>query len=479
MKLYLYVLAIFANLMLLNALLSIGDYVLSALGAILRADWEVTYMAIVAIYSLPIVLGFVAMYAVGKLIPHAPLSGLTIGSGAVIVAGMCVMFASTLIPYASAQMIAFTVGRVFYVCGFYPMSVQVDYIMSRCLYYYTGYRRIHNESWFIPVSFGMIFVLQTYSDDFGKMSADILLPYLSTLSIQIALSTLLGVSALMGGSIALNVWLYGRMERTLIVQKINSETDDQGNLVRVDFDRFFKEEYSVGYLKALGLLMALTFVWTGIRNGFLLLMPGIWMDLYDMSAVVAPTYVGYGLLASCAIGAAFCLMPTTVWTLRIFFGTYLGFLLPGSVGMVFSAYLAYPLLTAIAVCTSGSLTTFAVMLFVPMFFREADYVMVFVWLEISRGLANITIPLFFGLLFENEIGTSAVVLVYIALSVLGAVLFLFAYGLLEHNRHYAASFNDPAVVSNTENNGTTRYPQNALTVDLDTSFSESEFNPAA
>lgn len=481
MKLYLYVLAIFANLTLLTAVLAVGDYVLSALGAILRADWDTTYTLIVALYSVPILLGFITMFVAGKLLPWLRLRTLLGASGAAIVAGMCGMFVSVLIPVTQVQIGVFTAARVVYVCGLYPMSVQVDYIMWRCFHYYTGYKEIHRESWLLPVSFVVMGVTQTYSEDFGKMVADVLLPYLSTLSLQIALSTMLALAALVTGSVLLTNWLYERMQKTLIAQKIDGETDAQGTPLRpVNFAKFFREEYAVGYLKALGLLAALTFVWTGIRNGFLLLMPGIWMDLFDLSAVVAPAYVGYGLLASCALGAIFCLLPTSIGALRVFFVVYCALMVPGCAGMLFSAYYPFPLLTAVAVCSAGSLTIFVIMLFIPLLFRESDYVMVFVWLEIARGLANITVPLFFGLLFENEMGTTAVVLTYMALSALGLAIFLVAYFLLEHNRRYAASFDKPAVVSNTQNAGATQYPDavgRLSASDLDTSFSESEFLP--
>lgn len=485
MKLYAYVLIIFINLMFLNALLAIGDYVLSALSVIFRADWDISYLTIVCIYSVPIMLGFIAVFINGKLIQYfKSLNAQMLVSTLCIVLGLCGMFVSVMIPLRVAQIGIFIVARVLYVCGFYPMAVKIDFIMSECYRYYTGFKSIHDDTWLLPISFGMISVLQTYSDYFGKMVADITLPYLSTISMQLAMGSLLSVAVLLSLCVYVNARLYNAMQNTVIVQKIDNETDAEGRPVPppVDFDKFFKQEYSVGYLKALVLLMALNFVWTGIWNGFLLLMPAIWMDLFDMSDVLAPSYVGYGLLCSCAVGIFFAILPSSsIRTIRFFLIAYLTFFIPGALGMIFSAYYPFPLLTSLTTCTAGSLTMFIAMMLVPILFNEPDYVMVFVWLEISKGAATIILPFFFGLLFEVEKGTTAVVLLYITLSVVGVVLFILTYIMIESNRRYAASFNGTAVIDNTDsNNGSIQLPttvRGVLALDLDTSFSESEFLP--
>lgn len=450
MKLYIYVFLLFVQLMALNAMLSFGDYVISALGPTFRISWDISYIYLVGIYCIPMIVGFVSVYASGKSISLYNMSPTVLIwiSTVFIIMGLVGMFSSVLIPNWIAQAIIFFGSRIAYICGFLPMAVHIDYMMSQCYRYYTGYKHMimdierGERDWIIPVTFGMIGVLQTCSDYGGRMLADVVLPYMSTFSMKIAMSTLLLVSAMFVLVVWLTIWLFRSMEKSVVVQKINTL---EGNAL--DFNDFLKKEYSIHYLKVIGVIMLLNFVWVGAWNGFLLLMPQIWLDLFVIDAVNAPVYVGIGLAIACIVSMLFCVLSDSIGTIRFFAVIYWTALIPGCLGMIFSVYYPWPLMTAACVATAGSLTTFITMILVPIMFSVQDYAMVFVWLEISRGLATLVMPFFFGLVFTSDNGTFIVVMLFIALSVAGFLIFSVVYGMIERNRHRAKGMSDPIQVS--------------------------------
>ncbi len=456
MRLLFVILLLFVVCMIAQCLLGVGDNLISALSSNLKSLWDISPLQLSAIYSVPYVVGLLVCLATGWLIPYISIRYIMVCSGALLFAGLLGMFGALQIGAQWIQIGVFVAARIVFQCGFFPMCICIDYIMSLCYNYYNTkkvaadaatpeppptarlpwYRRlvlyVYGMYASFSLSFGMIGAMQTYSDYGGKTIADLLLPLLSLDSLRVAMSSMVAVAVLlMLCIVAINYFTEMFHVRTNNAHRHSSSggLDDEDAIDWADRAR----RYYIGFNKAIAVLTLLNFIWVGAWNAFLMAMPQIWESLFVLSAYEAPVHVGYGILASCVLGGAFSILPPARHTLHVFALLFAAIALPAFTGMMLPGTFHYPLALSIGVCCLGALMNIVVMMMIPFLFRNFDFAMVFVWLEFSRTIASILIPVAFGAILGVDHGAVLCVLFFGTLVAFGFCLYLLLMRMAIYN----------------------------------------------
>lgn len=448
MKLLFVIVALFLVCMITQCLLGMGDNLISALSSNLKNLWDISPLELSAIYSIPYAVGLLACLGTGWLIPCLSIRYLMISAGMLLFVGLCGMFGALQINIEGLQIAAFTSARVLFQCGYFPMAISIDYIMSMCYKHYNDKHKRKNEEdqnapWYqrlyrsFSLSFGMIGAMQTYSDYGGKMLADLTLPLLSLDSLRTAMSSMIAVAILLLLCIvAINYFTEAFHVHTGGTHRLNGNGEEEED-VAVDWTEYFRKHY-VTFPKAIGILILLNFIWIGSWNAFLMSMPQVWQSLFSLTAFEAPVHVGYGILASCVVGGAFSILPPSKNILRLFAFIFGGIAIPTFVGLLLPDFFHYPLALSILVCCLGSMMNIVIMMLIPFLFRNFDFAMTFVWLEFSRTIGNIIMPVMFGFILTAEQGATLCVVVFGTLASFGFLIYCVLMRMAIHNVQIAA-----------------------------------------
>lgn len=448
MKLLFVILLLFLVCMITQCLLGVGDNLISALSSNLKNLWDISPLELSLIYSVPYAVGLIACLLTGFLIPRISIRYIMMLSGALLFVGLMGMFGSLQIGWETAQIGAFTAARVAFQCGFFPMCICIDYIMSMCYKHYNDKQKAEEQEtegvpWWqrlyrsFSLSFGMIGAMQTYSDYGGKMVADLLLPLLSLDSLKTAMSSMIGVAVLLILCIvAVNYFTEIFHVQTKGIHRGTGSVADAEHQ-EIDWSEYFRQ-HDVGFSKSIGLLTILNFIWIGSWNAFLMTMPQIWEALFGLTAFEAPVHVGYGILASCVLGGLFSILPPSKNTLRAFAVFFVALALPTFAGMALPDVFHYPLLLSMMVCCIGALMNIVIMMFIPFLFRNLDFAMAFVWLEFSRTIGSITLPIAYGFILTMDHGPSLCIIFFGTLVAFGFILYMILMRMAISNVQLAA-----------------------------------------
>ena len=433
MKILFVIVMLFVVCMITQCLLGMGDNLISALSSNLKSLWDISPLELSAIYSIPYAIGLLACLGTGWLIPCLSIRYLMILAGTFLFVGLCGMFAAMQIGIEGVQIAMFTAARVLFQCGYFPMSIGIDYIMSMCYKHYNEKHSKQNEEnqnapWYqrlyrsFSLSFGMIGAMQTYSDYGGKMLADLTLPLLSLDSLKTAMSSMVAVAILLLLCIvAINYFTEAFHIHTGGTHRMSQEGVEEEDM-SVDWTEYFRKHY-VTFPKAIGVLILLNFIWVGSWNAFLMSMPQVWKSLFSLTAFEAPVYVGYGILASCIVGGAFSILPPSPNILRLFAFMFGGIAVPTFVGLLLPDVFHYPLMLSIMVCCIGSMMNIVIMMLIPFLFRNFDFAMTFVWLEFSRTIGSIIMPVAFGFILTADQGAILCVVFFATLVAFGYLIY--------------------------------------------------------
>lgn len=440
MKLLLVILCLFATCMIAQCMLGVGDNLISALASNFKSLWDISPLQLSAIYSMPYAVGLAACLATGYAIPHISTPYIMACSGALLFTGLLGMFGAMQIASPEwVQIAVFVAARIVFQCGFFPMCISIDYIMSMCYTHYNDQRQMLADvpggaddttfaarpAWYrrlmlgvygiyssFSLSFGMIGAMQTYSDYGGKTIADLLLPLLSLDSLRVAMSSMLAVAVLLVLCIVAISYFVERFHtQTSGAHRLGGRPKAADEENAIDWADRARRSY-IAFSRSIAVLTLLNFIWVGSWNAFLMAMPQIWQSLFALSAYEAPVHVGYGIAASCVLGGAFSILPPAQRTLHVFAALFGAIAIPAFAGMLLPATIAYPLALSIGVCCLGSLMNIAVMMLIPFLFRDVNFAMVFVWLEFSRTIASITLPIAFGAVLSVDHGATLCVILF-------------------------------------------------------------------
>lgn len=455
MRLLFIILLLFGACMVAQCMLGVGDNLISALASNLKTLWDISPLQLSAIYSVPYAVGLAACLATGYALPHVSTPYIMACSGALLFAGLCGMFGALQIGAQWAQIALFVAARIIFQCGFFPMCICIDYIMSMCYRHYNDRREMLADAplddepvptarppWYrrallavygvyasFSLSFGMIGAMQTYSDYGGKTIADLLLPLLSLDSLRAAMSSMIAVAVLLVLCVAAISYFVERFHTQTDGAHRTAHDDEEG---AIDWADRARRSY-IAFSRSIAVLTLLNFVWVGAWNAFLMVMPQVWGALFSLGAYAAPVHVGYGIAASCVLGGAFSILPPARGTLHVFAALFVAIALPAFSGMLLPATFDYPLALSIGVCCLGALVNIVVMMLIPFLFRDVNFAMAFVWLEFSRTIGSITLPLAFGAVLSVDHGAALCVILFGTLLAFGFILYLLLMRMATYN----------------------------------------------
>lgn len=421
--------------MVAQCMLGVGDNLISALASNLKTLWDISPLQLSAIYSVPYAVGLAACLATGYAIPHISTPYIMACSGALLFTGLLGMFGALQISLQWAQIAVFVAARIVFQCGFFPMCISIDYIMSMCYRHYNDRRQMLADAPEAPaslarpplyrrlllavyglyaqfsLSFGMIGAMQTYSDYGGKTIADLLLPLLSLDSLRVAMSSMLAVAVLLVLCIVAINYFVERFHVQTDGAHRSAGRDEEEDGGAIDWADRARRSY-IAFSRSIAVLTLLNFIWVGAWNAFLMAMPQIWQALFSLSAYAAPVHVGYGIAASCVLGGAFSILPPARGTLHVFAAIFGLIAIPAFAGMLLPTTFDFPLALSIGVCCLGALMNIVVMMLIPFLFRDVNFAMAFVWLEFSRTIASIFLPMAFGAILSVDHGATLCVILF-------------------------------------------------------------------